>query len=492
MKRKLPFILTVLLFFIYTGLYGDVLSHIIFYHEQHHLFLFSSHYFTQQIETVGWMSYLTDFIIQFFYYPWLGCIILGGILASIYGLLTYNIQIITGKNDWLQLSLIPSLYLFLQTMAADYSLVPVVSCWLFLIFFTLLNLLFSPYWKKIHPFVPEWKCSTKVTYSITIVVIAVYAVTASYLFIHSYNMSEHRMIKAEQAVKEKNWDEVLRQTGKYLDKRRNNQLIYYFRHLALYHKGELLSHLFDYPQPLGVKGLYFPWNSDSRESEYGHFLYEELGHINEAQRWEFEAMVVWGETAPHLLNLARYNIIIGRPRVAQRFLNLLKQSLFYAEEAKRLEAVLSSGKVEGLHYALAHAPTHPASFANVMNIGPELLYLCEQDQGNRMAFEYLMCDLLLSNQVVRFVEYLPFIQQFDYPEMPAIFEEALLMYKLGVGEEAFAATGYVIRPQTEQRFARYYQLFQQKDNYRLRKEFGKTYWYYLNFVSPYGNKIITN
>ena len=120
MKRKLPFILTVLLFFIYTGLYGDVLSHIIFYHEQHHLFLFSSHYFTQQIETVGWMSYLTDFIIQFFYYPWLGCIILGGILASIYGLLTYNIQIITGKNDWLQLSLIPSLYLFLQTMAADY------------------------------------------------------------------------------------------------------------------------------------------------------------------------------------------------------------------------------------------------------------------------------------------------------------------------------------------------------------------------------------
>lgn len=492
MKRKLPFILTILLFFIYTALYGDVLSHLIFYHEQHHLFLFSSPYFQQQIETAGWMSYLTDFIIQFFYYPWLGCILLSGILASIYGLLSYNIHIITGKSDLLQLSLIPSLYLFLQTMSADYSLVPVVSCWFLLVVLTCVNLLMAPYWKKIHPFVPGWKSSTKTHGIVTAIVLALYATATFYRFVHTYNMSEYRMIKAEQAVKERNWDEALRQTGKYLDKRQNNQLIYYFHNLALYHKGELLSRLFEYPQPLGVKTLYFPWSSDSRESEYGHFLYEELGYLNEAQRWEFEAMVVWGETAPHLLNLARYNIALGRPQVAQRFLNLLKQSLFYAQEAQRLETLLPAGKVDGLRNALANAPTRPARFANVMNIGPELLYLCEQDQGNRMAFEYLMCDLLLSNQVVRFVEYLPLIRHFDYPQMPEIFEEALLMYKLGIGDEAFAATGYTISPQTEERFTRYYQLFQQKDQHRLRKEFGKTYWYYLNFVSPYGNKIITN
>lgn len=97
--------------------------------------------------------------------------------------------------------------------------------------------------------------------------------------------------------------------------------------MALYHTGQLLDHLLDYPLNMGVKALYFPWNSDSRESEYGHFLYEDLGYINEAQRWEFEAMVVWGETAPHLLNLARYNVVNKRPEVARRFINLLKQSL---------------------------------------------------------------------------------------------------------------------------------------------------------------------
>lgn len=72
-------------------------------------------------------------------------------------------------------------------------------------------------------------------------------------------------------------------------------------------------------------------------SEYGHILYEELGYINEAQRWEFESMVVWGETAPHLINLAQYNIVNHRPLVAQRFINKLKQSLFYREKALLLE-----------------------------------------------------------------------------------------------------------------------------------------------------------
>lgn len=42
-------------------------------------------------------------------------------------------------------------------------------------------------------------------------------------------------------------------------------------------------------------------------------------------------MVVWGETAPHLLNLARYNLAVQRPQVAQRFINVLKQSLFYSD-----------------------------------------------------------------------------------------------------------------------------------------------------------------
>ena len=69
LMKRLPHLLFALLFIIYFLCYQGVLSHVIYYHEQHHLFLFSKEYFLKQIHTEGLLSYLTDFIIQFFYMP---------------------------------------------------------------------------------------------------------------------------------------------------------------------------------------------------------------------------------------------------------------------------------------------------------------------------------------------------------------------------------------------------------------------------------------
>lgn len=107
-----------------------------------------------------------------------------------------------------------------------------------------------------------------------------------------------------------------------------------------------------------------------------------------------------------------------------------------------------------------------------------------------MAFEYLMSNLLLSNQLIRFAENLKRIWAFSYPEFPRIYEEALYIYRLGVDEETFNKLGFKISPATEERFKTYYFLYQKKDMQELKNKFGNTYWYYLNFLSPYGNKII--
>ena len=203
-------------------------------------------------------------------------------------------------------------------------------------------------------------------------------------------------------------------------------------------------------------------------------------------------MVVWGETASHLINLTRYNIVNHRPLVAQRFINKLKQSLFYRQEALQLEKLVHGGKVPGLRNALEGKVDIPARFANVLNIGPELQYLCECDSTNKMAFEYLMSNLLLSNHVVRFVNNLKLMKSFPYTELPPVYEEALYIYKLGVGNEEFSKVGIKIKLETEQRFKRYYQLVESKQVETLQKEFGNTYWFYLNYISPYGNKVIAN
>jgi hypothetical protein len=141
--------------------------------------------------------------------------------------------------------------------------------------------------------------------------------------------------------------------------------------------------------------------------------------------------------------------------------------------------------------AASKVESRPAQFANVMNIGPELEFIYRHDPSNRMAYDYLMADLLLSNHVTRFVEYLPRRQAFDNSTLPPAYEEALYIYRLKVGDEAFNAMGFTLNSNIEDRFHRYYTLIQSKQWKTLQEEFGHTYWFYLKFLSPYGDKVIT-
>src|SRR5690606_33515344 len=134
----------------------------------------------------------------------------------------------------------------------------------------------------------------------------------------------------------------------------------------------------------------------------------------------------------------------------------------------------------------------PARFANVLNIGPELQHLLEKDPTNQMAFEYLMSQLLLSNHVERFAKSLRYIRNCSYTALPATYEEALYIYQLGVSSEEFAEIGFTVSDETKRRFARYYELVQANETDKLNSEFGSSYWYYLNYISPYGNKVITD
>lgn len=491
MNRLVKYGVSIALFLCYFLAYSGQLSHIIAYHEQHHLFLFSKAYFLQRTQEGGLLYYATDFIIQFFYYPLLGSALLALLIASVYLLANYIVRKLLGTDDLLFLSVLPSLGLFYYTMSADHSLTIVTLC-LFLLAVAALVIALVGIRHSVS-LLKENKLSRlgkKAKKRLCIAVLSVYAVGGYAFYVFHYNRSEGLMLKAEMYVKQRDWQNVLTYTELYLSQKKSNSLISYFHNLALYHTGQLPERLFDYPQMLGVKGLYFPWQGDSRESEYGHFIYEELGYINEAQRWETEAMVVWGETAPHLVNLARYAIANGRTKVAEHFIKKLEQSLFYRDVARELREAARRGEVSDLHNALAKAPERPARFANVTNIGPELEYLCQNDPENKMAFEYLMADLLLSNHVKRFAQNLKMLDRFHYAKLPRPYEEALYIYQLGVTPEEFAQVGYEVSPATKQRFERYYALVQARQMQALQAEFGNSYWFYLNFVSPYGNKVI--
>lgn len=510
--KKLNWILGVSILGIALFLFLDSLRHVIIYHEQHQLFLFSKEYFHKHIIEAGLrLDYITDFIIQFFYHPFAGAIVVSLLLSMLY-LLNLGITCrITQRNDPLHLALIPPLVLIVAHTSIDFKfncLVGMCITMLFLFFAALIKgwmkyiLMISVYLVLVFLF--GWKFPTyavaaaivscasafsvgririgrKLYVVLTSVLICFYGGTTFYWFLKSYNNRERILLEANSSVNAKEWENVLRCAKRY---RGDNQLIDYFKNMALYHLGRMPYDLLDYSQTSGATSLYLPWTGEGIRSEYGHYIYEQLGYINEAHRWAFESMVVNGETAPLLLNLIRYNILMERPYVALRFINVLKKSIFYHKKAMQYEEIVFTGRIPDLKI-LKYDKDEPNRFANVINLGPEFIYILKKQPDNRMAFEYLMSFLLLSNDLPRFMENLRLIDNFIYPEMPHIYMEAMYYYKMSLPRGEFEKLGFDISPETEERFKEYFTLSKTNNIDLLEKKFGNTYWFYINHKSSH-------
>ncbi len=469
MRKYLHYWLAIVLFAVYFVSYTDLLSHVLYYNEQHSLFLYTAEYFHHHSLT----EYLTAFLVQFFHYPLMGSLVMASLLTAVY-LMTWRVfTSLTQREDLLRLSFIPSLVLWVWSASLAHTLAPVVWTFVVLVVVWMLVLCFHRRGKTVKPSgLKGWKYAV-----VTSAVVVVIGGVTGYSFLRTFSISEFRMIKAQQAIDQHRWDDVLHHTSRYLDNRsQTNPLIFYFRNLALYNRNELLDHLFDYQPKMGTEALFFPWRSRTRETEFGHYLTEQLGCINDAQHWEFEAMVVWGETAPRLINLAKYCILNGRKTLARKYIARLRQSLFYSSEADRLEACVESGHIDGLRAFSTEEP-EKADFVNVLNLAPNLEYVLQKDSQNRMVYEYLQCYLLLKGNLYGFVENLKDYRRF-YAKMPRIFEEALVVFQLIDSDDS----DWQVSSEVRRRFQRYLQLVTEGNKAALRAEFGNTYWYYVNYV----------
>ena len=484
--------LTTLIVFLATGYaYLVPLANVLRYHEQHHLFRFTADYFRQTLSEEGLLRYATNFVVQFFFHPWLGAMVMATLLTLVFvGVEGMLKRLLFGRALPLCLGLVPVLWLLFYTETTAHDLCWVVLSAVLIGGGWLLVALLSRFtsWLPLFRVQKPWSTKAQV---ISLLLTGMTALSVGYVgFVKHYPAKEGILLQTVFHARQGDWPAVLRYTQRYLDAGKTNPLIAYFHTMALYHTGQLPARLFDYPASLGVQTLYFPWRGNASEAEFGGMLFEQLGLLNEALHWETEALVVDGPTAPHLVNLARYNIVLGKPRVAQVFIEQLKHTLFYRGQAKQLEQQLSAGRVPHLRDALRGAEREGVRFTNVQNLGPELQYLLQHDPHNRMAFDYLMAQLLLSNHVSLFAQQLPRIRAFHVAALPSCYEEALLIYQMGVDKATFARCGSTVSPDTRARFARYMQLTEQGNQPLLQQEFGRTYWYYLNYLSPYGHQVI--
>ena len=500
--------------------------HIIYFHEQHHLFLFSWDYVTHMAHYRNtWFYPLTEFVVQFGRYTWLGAAAWTLILVSIYWMLHRAWHLLSGMRDALHLTAIVPVWLFFKTVNVDIFPTDVMRWWAgsvaVLIVALAVGRLLPWNRKRLRESEsadesaddkPEQKPAAHKHRPMWLLVLSLlpllYMICAYQVWITHGTQnfpdgkvrhltreerlkvieSERMMILTEQAVKVHNWEEVLRRCDEWGQLSRRNHLMSYFRAIALAQTNQMYDHILDQPQTFGVESLFFPWKGDKNQAEYGHYVFEHMGQINEAQRWLFEAFVGWGETAPLLRQMARYNIAMQRPAVADKFIGKLEKSLFYRGEAARLRSYLEADSVPGLRTPLRDASQSPARWTNVQNVVAEAKYVLGYDPDNTVAQQYLMTGLLLANNLGAFMHNLPIVCP-PSKSLPRLFEQALCMWRVYAGPESIARMGYTISPEVEQQFRDYMMQENRGQAAQFTPEMRRTYWYYVRHINPQGAQI---
>lgn len=254
--------------------------------------------------------------------------------------------------------------------------------------------------------------------------------------------------------------------------------------LALAKSGRLGDQMFHYEQH-GNKGLLPIFERDAVSPLTTAEAYYHLGMINTAQRFVFEAqeaILDYQKSARCYKRLAETNLIRGNYKVARKYLSTLKKTLFYREWAEETMALLGNEEAINQHKEygqLRQMLCKEDFFYNGRDLPMMLGQLYASNKQNRMAFEYLEAECLLSNDLDRFVQYFAENTEISYNSIPQHFQEALVLWW-----SRNLANNKQMPPGITQRNVDGLKSFikdaQQlgKKNGILERNYGKTYWYY--------------
>ncbi len=258
--------------------------------------------------------------------------------------------------------------------------------------------------------------------------------------------------------------------------------------LALAKTGELSSKMFTFNQN---KNYLFP---EYERREMTPFITGEpfyyMGLINFAQMFAMETV----ESTPDVkypsrsfIRIASTYIINGQYDLAVKYLKPLSNTIFYRKWAKDCILLLNNEEEINNHpwwgYMRRLSPKYDFYY-NARQMDAALKFFLFSNPENKVAYEYLMADFLLQKDLDGFLEYLPLAEKMHYNGLPGAWEEALTYIASRLPEDSPKLANFSVSQDVIERIKSYAELFsaEKQDTARIRKEFGKTYWYYLHFA----------
>ena len=264
----------------------------------------------------------------------------------------------------------------------------------------------------------------------------------------------------------------------------NNQIGVTVQNLALAMRGMLNDHMFEYNQN-GLTGLLPDVERDATSPLPTAEAFYQLGMMNFAQHAVFEAqeaILDYQKSARCFKRLAQTNLINGSYEVARKYLMTLQKTLFYSDWADETLPLLGNEEAIAKHpeYGRLRQMAYNENLFFGDHVTPEMLQkLFSSNTTNRLAYEYLMADYLLTGDLDNFANNVGLGEKLGYPAIPRHFQEALAL-KWSMRHEQGEPMPLQVSPSVAQRFGQFISYIKSPTMTRegLAKNFGDTYWCY--------------
>ena len=449
--------------FLFWGLgYPHALS----YQEQYQLFLWTTDYFWERLSIAGgFADWLGEFIVQFYYYPWIGAVLL-----AILFVVMQRLAVCLLPSRWYLLSFMPPILLWwlmgdvnvllplpvAVTLALALACVPLrgrlqwvdvvlipVAWWLTgpVLWLYVIARLLQRGWRNLWTagwlvavqvlgyawLLPQWP------FQMVMTGLTYYRVPMQYPHLHGYEREVYELIWQDCQIRHEQWDKIIKRAGQYEVKTTfwSNSV-----NLALSQKRLLADRMFDFYQS-GDDALIMPMKRDMTSNLPSAETYYRLGLVNSAQRYMFDIQesILNGKKSGRCTKcIIECMLVNGHYKSAMKYVDLLEKSLFYRGWAKEVRQMVTADAKTREQRINAHPQL---GRLRQIRFKEDFLYshsekdkifglLFMNNHENKMALDYFIGEMLLRGNVQGVMQYMPWAQQYGgYRMMPLGYQDAV-------------------------------------------------------------------
>ena len=430
-----------------------------FYQEQNQIFLWSQDYISTYFEKPGGVATLIgDFLTQFYYYLYVGAIILT-LCLLVTGTLLYkalrNFKV--SRIVALILALVVMTFVAVCHFSTTYRLSATIAIMGWVLVLWLISVM------------KGWKYRLLIT---------ALALLPAYLL---FGIPQVKKIQSPDFVLEKdfavdceyyfgNHDKVIKMVEGY--NQWTSQMLFFYN-LVQAQRGQLPEHLMDFmPTDLGTFyqiGPETPMLTIRNMNE----LYWVLGDMTFTERAAMMTNVFSRDNRNirMMRRLAECNIVSGDSLAAEKYLRILDKTLVYSKWADNIRQHGKEIYKDKMQMVNRHDTITISDNAHFL-----MMQLLDANPHNTVALDYILCSDLLLKDITNFKrDYDRYCIDTDKPRLKSLYQEALCIYLAGTNAPQEDWQRYIQRQDVMRRFMEYNQQ-------RGHPKFKGTYWYYFDKI----------